>query len=187
MHIGIFLQHSIAEELETLVVVVALLTLVRLVVLVSDFQILDVIGLGMSVLGTQGAILTCHGAVGILQRIHRLVDPRLYGIKGSEAAMPDTHVDDIERLSAQVLSELEIFVKAQSVGGAIAPVDIPVAFALLHGTDGTFPTESIIRVLLPLDKTAAGEAQELRMKVVEHTGQLWTQAILPVAESGREE
>ena len=87
----------------------------------------------------------------------------------------------------QVLGELQVFVKTQSVGGAIAPVDIPVAFALLHGTDGTLPTESIVGTVLTLDETAAGEAQELRMEIIEHTGQFGTQTILPIAEGRREE
>ena len=94
----------------------------------------------MSVLCTQRAILTRHGAIGILQCVHRLINPRLYGVEWREATMPEAHVDDIERLGVQVLGELQVFVKTQSVGGAIAPVDIPVAFALLHGTGGSAGT-----------------------------------------------
>ena len=77
--------------------------------------------------------------------------------------------------------------ETDAVGGAVAPVHIPVTGPLLDGTDGTFPAEGVLRRDLSLDETAAGEAHELRAHLVEHLCQVGAQTVLAVLPCWREE
>ena len=105
-HLGIAGKDGLAELLIALVVVVALLTGVGLVVLVAYLKIFQVEGLGVPVPGAQGAVFRCDGAVGILQGVQALVNPRLEAVAGRHAAMPYSHIDHIEGFCAQVLGQL---------------------------------------------------------------------------------
>ena len=75
----------------------------------------------------------------------------------------------------------------QSVGGAVAPVHVPMTFTFLNRSDGTFPAEGVVRTLLPLYKAAAREAHELRMQLPQHIGEVWTHTVLSILEGGWEE
>ncbi len=187
MHLRVFGQHGIAEELVALVVVVTLLARVGLVVLVADFQVFDVERLWVAVLGAQRTILSGHRSVGILQGVERLVNPRLYRVDGREAAMPDAHVDHIERFGPQVLCQLQVLMEADAIGRAVAPVDIPVARTLFHWTDGALPAERVVGALLTFDKATAREAEKLRVEVIEHGCQVRTHPVLAVVERGGHE
>ena len=75
----------------------------------------------------------------------------------------------------------------QSVGGAVAPVHVPMTFTLLNRSDGTFPAEGVVRTLLPLYKAAARETHELRVHLPQHIGQIRTHTVLTVLERRRKE
>ena len=77
--------------------------------------------------------------------------------------------------------------ETDAVGSAIAPVDIPVSRTLFNGTNGTLPTERIVRRHLSLDKASTRDTHELRMHLVEHLCQVWTQSILAVLKGRREQ
>ena len=185
-HVGVFGTDGFVELLIALVVVVALLARVGLVVFVAHLQIFQSERFGMPILGAHGTIFGCDGTVGIFDGIHALVNPGLDAIVGCHAAMPQTHVDHIERLGAQVLCQLQIFVIAQPVRGAVAPVHVPVSLTLFYRPDGAFPAESVVGTLLPLHKAASGEAHELRVHLPQHVGQIGTHAVLTVLERRRE-
>ena len=187
VHLGILRQDGPAELVIALVVVVALILGIGLVVLVAYLQILNVERCGVAVLGTQGTVLGGDVAVGILQGGQTLVNPRLdVGIR-RHTTVPQTDVDHIERLGSEVFGHLQILVETDAVGGAVAPVDVPVAGTLLDGADGTFPAEGIVGRYLSLDEAAAGEAHELRMHLVEHLCQVGAQTVLAILEGRREE
>ena len=171
----------------------------------------------MAVLGAEGTVLCGHVAVGILKGGQRLVNPWLQRVDGRlpavpdahvhhverlgtevlghlqilmEAclsAVPDAHVHHVERLGTEVLSHLQVLMEANAVGGAVAPVHVPVAGTFLDGADGAFPAEGVLRRDLSLDETAAGEAHELRAHLVEHLCQVGAQAVLAVLPCWREE
>ena len=126
----------------------------------------------MAVLGTQGTIFRGHIAVGILQGGQRLVNPRLQRVDGRLSTVPDAHVHHVERLGTEVLGHLQVLMEANAVGGAVAPVHVPVAGTFLDGADGAFPAEGILRRDLSLDEAAAGEAHELGMHLIEHLCQV---------------
>ena len=165
---------------------VALLTRVRLVVLIAHFQIFNPERFRVSVLGTHGTILRCDGAISIFQGIHALVNPRLDAVVRRHTTMPYSDIHNIEWLGTQVFCQLQVFMKAQSVGSAIAPIHIPVSFTFLYRTDGTLPAESVVRTLLPLHETASREAHELRVHLPKHIGKIGTHAVLTVLEGGWE-
>ena len=85
---------------------VALCGWIWLVVLITNLQVLDVVWLWMTILGTQGTILRGDRTIGILQGIQALVYPRLDAIHWCQTAVPQTYVHYIERLGIQVLGEL---------------------------------------------------------------------------------
>ena len=186
-HLRILGADGLVELVVALVVVVALLSRVGLVVLVAHLQVFQAEGLGMTVLGTHGAILRRRGAVGILDGSEALVDPELDAVVGRHAAMPQTHVDHVEGLGTEVLGQLQIFMIAQSVGGAIAPVHVPVALTLLDGANGALPAEGIVGALLSLHEAASGEAHELRVHLPQHVGQVGAHAVGAVLECRGEE
>ena len=187
VHLWIFRQNGILELLEALVVMVALSRRVWLVVLITNLQILDVVWFRMTVLGTQRTILGGNRAIGILQGIHALVNPRLDAVHRSHTAVPQTYVYYIERLGVQVFGKLKILIESHTVAGAVAPVYVLMSRTLLDRTDGLFPVECILRRLLSLYVAAAREADELRMDVIEKLSQIRAQAILAILESRREE
>ena len=187
VHLRIFRQYGILELLEALVVVVALCGRVWLVVLITNLQILDVVWLRMTVLGTQGTILGGNRTIGILQGIHALVNPRLDAIHRSHTAVPQTYVYYIERLGVQILSQLQILIESHTVAGAVAPVHVLMSRTLLDRTDGLLPVECILWRLLSLYVATAWEADELRMDVIEQLSQIRAQAVLAILESRREE
>ena len=187
VHLRIFRQYGILELLEALVVVVALCGRVWLVVLITNLQILDVVWLRMTVLGTQGTILGGNRTIGILQGIHALVNPRLDAIHRSHTAVPQTYVYYIERLGVQILSQLQILIESHTVAGAVAPVHVLMSRTLLDRTDGLLPVECILWRLLSLYVATAWEADELRMDVIEQLSQIRAQAVLAIIESRREE
>ena len=187
MHLRIFRQYGILELLEALVVVVALSRRIRLVVLITNLQILDVVWFRMTVLGTQGTILGGNRTIGILQGIHALVNPRLDAVHRSYTAVPQTYVYYIERLGVQVFGKLQILIESHTVAGAVAPVHVLMSRTLLDRTDGLLPVECILRRLLSLYVATARETDELRMDVIEKLSQIRAQAIFAVLESRREE
>ena len=80
VHLRIFCQNRILELLEALVVMVALSRRIRLVVLITNLQILDIVWFRMTVLSTERTIFRGNRTVGILQGIHALINPRLDAI-----------------------------------------------------------------------------------------------------------
>ena len=166
---------------------VALLARVGLVVLVAHLQVFQSERLRMPVLGTHGTIFRCDGAIGILDGVQALVNPRLNAVVGRHTTVPQAHVHHIERLSTQVLGQLQIFVIAQSVGGAIAPVHVPVPLALLYRTDGALPAESVVGTLLAFHEAATGEAHELRVHLPQHIGEVGTHTVRTVLKCRWEE
>ncbi len=101
--------------------------------------------------------------------------------------MPQSDVHHIERLSPKVFGKLQIFVEAESVACAVAPVHILVSRALLNRSDGAFPAEGIVRRVLSLDEASAGEAHKFRVHIVEHLCEVGATAVLAVLERRREE
>ena len=141
----------------------------------------------MSVLGAQGAILGGHVAIGVFEGIQALLNPSVpQRVERGIAAMPDTHVHHVEGFGAEVLGHLQVFMEAYAVGGAVAPVHVPVAWVLLDGAYGTLPAEGVFRRDLALDEAAAGETHELRVHLVEHLRQVGAQAVFAVLERRRE-
>ena len=108
VHLRIFRQYSILELLEALVVMVALSRRIRLVVLITNLQILDIVWFRMTVLSTERTIFRGNRTVGILQGIHALINPRLDAIHRSHTAVPQTYVYNIERLGVQIFGKLKI-------------------------------------------------------------------------------
>ena len=141
----------------------------------------------MAVLGAQGTVFRGHVAVGILQGGKRLVNPRLQRVDGRQTTVPQAHVHHIERLGTEILGHLQVLMETNAVGSAVTPVHVPVAGALLDGTDGAFPAEGVLRRDLSLDETAAGEAHELRAHLVQHLCQVGAQAVLTVLPRRREQ
>ena len=186
-HIGIFGLDGIVELFVTLVIVIALLPRIGLVVLITHLKIFYSEGFWMTVFGTHGSILGTDGTVGILQRIQALVYPWLDTIVRCLSAVPYPHVHHVERFGPQILSQLQILMIPQSVGGTVAPVHIPVAFTLFDRTDGALPAEGIVGTLLPLHETTTRESHKLRMQLPQHVGQIRTHTVLTIAECGWEE
>ena len=141
----------------------------------------------MAVPGSHSAIFRCDGAVGIFNGIHALINPRLDAVVGRHPAVPKANVYHIERFGSQVLSQLQVLVIAQSIGGAVTPVHVPMAFTLLYRSDGALPAEGVIRALLALHEAASWETHELWMHLPQHVGQVRPHAVLAVLEGGREE
>ena len=166
---------------------IALLARVWLVILITNLQILDIVWLWMTVLGTQRTILGGNRIVGILQGIHALVNPRLDAIYRSHTAVPQTNIHHIEWLGIQILSQLQILIKSHTVAGTVTPVHVLMSRTFLDRTDGLLPVESILRRFLSLYVATAREADELRMDIIEKLRQVRTQAILAILESRREE
>ena len=187
VHLRIFCQYGILEFLEALVVMIALLARVWLVILITNLQVLDIVWLWMTILGTERTIFRGNRTIGILQGIHALVNPRLDAVYRSHTAVPQTYVYNIERLGVQILGKLQILIKSHTVAGTVAPVYVLVTRTFLDRTDGLLPVESILRRFLSLYVATAREADELRMDIIEKLSQVRTQAILAILESRREE
>ena len=166
---------------------VALLFRVGLVVLVAYLQILYIKRCRVTVLGTQGTILCRHVAIGILQGCQRLVDPGLDAVEGCQSTVPQSHVHHIERLGTQILGHLQILVESQSVGGAIAPVHVPVSRPFLYRSDGALPAEGILWRDLSLYETAAREAHKPWVHLVEHLHEVRAQTVLAILKGRRKE
>ena len=166
---------------------VALSRRIRLVVLITNLQILDIVWFRMTVLSTERTIFRGNRTVGILQGIHALINPRLDAVYRSHTAVPQTYVYNIERLGVQILGKLQILIKSHTVAGTVAPVYVLMARTFLDRTDSLLPMESILRRFLSLYVATAREADELRMDVIEKLSQVRAQAILAILESRREE
>ena len=166
---------------------VALSRRIRLVVLITNLQIFDVVWLRMTILGTERTIFRGNRTVGILQGIHALVNPRLDAIHRSHAAVPQTNIHNIERLSVQILGKLQILIESHTVAGTVAPVYVLMARTFLDRTDSLLPVESILWRFLSFNVATAREADELRVDVIEKLSQVRAQAILAILESRREE
>ena len=187
VHLRIFCQNRILELLEALVVMVALSRRIRLVVLITNLQILDIVWFRMTVLSTERTIFRGNRTVGILQGIHALINPRLDAVYRSHTAVPQTYVYNIERLGVQILGKLQILIESHTIAGTVAPVYVLMARTFLDRTDSLLPVESILRRFLSLYVATAREADELRMDVIEKLSQVRAQAILAILESRREE
>ena len=97
--------------------------------------------------------------------------------QGEGEAMPHADIDHEQRCGANVLTELKVFVKAQTVGRPVAPVLVPVTRTRLDGTDGFFPLEGVGISFLTFYIATAGEPHETGMGVGQQLGQVRTQAI----------
>ena len=166
---------------------VALSRRVRLVVLITNLQIFDVVWFRMTILGTQRTIFRGNRTIGILQGIHALVNPRLDAVYRSHTSVPQTYVYNIERLGVQILGKLQILIKSHTVAGAVTPVYVLMTWTFLDRTDGLLPVESILWRLLSFNVATAWETDELRMDIIEELSQIRAQAILAILESRREE
>ena len=186
VHLRIFCQYGILEFLEALVVMIALLARVWLVILITNLQVLDIVWLWMTILGTERTIFRGNRTIGILQGIHALVNPRLDAIYRSHTAVPQTNIHHIEWLGIQILSQLQILIKSHTVAGTVTPVHVLMSRTFLDRTDGLLPVESILRRFLSLYVATAREADELRMDIIEKLSQVRTQAVLAIFESRRE-
>ena len=187
VHLRIFRQDGILKLLEALVVVVALCGRVRLVVLITNLQVFDVVWLWVTILGTKGTILGSDRTVGILQGVQALVYPRLDAVYRSLASMPETYVHYIERFGVQILGKLQVLIEAHTIAGAITPVHVLMSRTFLDRTDGLLPVEGILWRFLSLYIATARETNELRVDIVEQLRQVRAQAILTILESRREE
>ena len=151
---------------------VALSRRIRLVVLIANLQIFDVVWLRMTVFSTERTIFRGNRTVGILQGIHALINPRLDAVYRSHAAVPQTYVYNIERLGVQIFGKLQILIESHTVAGTVAPVYVLMARTFLDRTDSLLPVESILWRFLSLYVATAREADELRMDVIEKLSQV---------------
>ena len=116
-------------------------------------------------------------AIGIFNGVEAVLHQCLRLVEGEGEAMPHADIDHEQRCGANVLTELKVFVKAQTVGRPVAPVLVPVTRTRLDGTDGFFPLEGVGISFLTFYIATAGEPHETGMGVGQQLGQVRTQAI----------
>ena len=168
--------------LEIVVALVAIAVEVEVGVLVTHFEEAQVEGFGMTIFRTLSSPLGGLGvAVGIFDGIERLLDIFLDLVVGLQPSVADTHVDDEQGFSTEILGELQHLVVAEAVGDVITPVDAEVSGALFDGSHGVLPLEAVVEVVarrgLAFDIAAAGEAHELGVQRLEQFRQVDAAAV----------
>ncbi len=178
--------------LEVVVALVAVAVEVEVGILVAHFEEAQVEGLGVTVLSALGTPLGGLGvAVGIFDGVERLLDIFLDLVVGLQPSVADTHVDDEQGFSAEILGELQHLVVAEAVGDVVAPVDAEVSGPLFDGSHCVLPFEAVVEVVarrgLAFDIAAAGEAHELGVQRLEQFGEVDAAAVGAPFVGGREE
>ena len=151
------------------------------VILAANLDKLQSEGFGMSVGGTHGSesgigrfVGVCKGIEGIL---HQLAHRRNIFVARAARLAGYAAIDDIDRFGSDILAKLEELVVTHTVSRTVCP-DIPELAAIFHRPDGFVPNRIGSR-RITFDKTAAGKADEARMKRGYRLRQIRTDAIRP--------
>ncbi len=160
------------------------------VLLVADFQVGEVEGLGVAHLGALPAPFAGAGAVGELDEVQGVLDVPLQQrvvVDGLVlAAAGDQGGDDGQRHGADVLGEAEVLVVAEAVALVVAP-EVGVGGALLDRPYGVLPlvgalalpagVRAVVLHGAGVDQAAAGEAQKAGVQGLDLLGEVLAQAV----------
>ena len=141
----------------------------------------------MSVGDTLGTPIGILIAIGILDGVERALDEGIDILHWDVIAMTETDVDNKQRSGTEILTQLQILIEAQAIGGPIAPVLVKMTGTLLYRTDGLLPLKGIVVGCLSLDIAATGETEECRLGIVKKLGKVRTETVSTTFPRVREE
>ena len=183
----IFLLDGLVEHIVAFRILFALLTATCLIVLIAYLDEFQVVRFGVSVGDTLGSPNGRGIAVGIFDGIECILHQCFCFFQSKSKTMTQSHVHDEKRCGSEVFTQLEILVKAETVGRAVVPVLVEMSRALFNGSDGLLPLERIVITAFPLHIASAGETEERRFGIGEQLRQVGPQAVGAVLPGIREE
>ena len=156
----------------------------RAAVFVADLQIFQVERCGMSGLGAHRAPDGIGRAIGIFNRIQRVLHPLAQAIERDGFFVRHADIDAKQRLGTEVFGKLQIFVIAQAVRGVVTP-DVPERRARIQVANGVLPMIHV-REVVALHPAAAGKAHEGGMQSLQRFREVSAQAVILPGLVGQE-
>ena len=145
-------------------------------VLVADLQVFQVKRRGMAGSGPPCAPGGIGAGVGVLDGVECVLHPLPHLVQRNGFPVRHPDVDTKERLRAEVLRQLQVFVKPETVCGVIAP-DVPERCARINVADGLLPVVHPV-YRLAFHPAATGKAHERRPQRVKCFGKIRAQTVV---------
>ena len=169
-HLGIFGLDGIVKEREALLVFLAAL-------LVSDADEFQMEWSGVTVFGAEFPPGGTDGTVGVFEGVEGVLHPGPHAVEERRLDVRRAGVDAEDGLGAEVLGHLQVFVKAEPPGAAVALPDVEVGAALLDRADGVFPRPAAGGGRAGVDERTAGETEEGRTGFIQQLHEIGAQAV----------